>query len=285
LTPKYNGTHIEPDQLLKNAEYKRKSARDARDAAGRARKADKIAAYKKAAEGYDREADTMQAAFDAWATENPEAAATYRAEPKPAPATAAAVSADAVPGLKVTYNSQHNGIELRFDGRPADDVTSRIKAAGFKWSGRQKLWYAPKTEARQRVADELAGNKADINSQRPASRQADHQKAYRTIAESKTSRDPLQGFWDIQLSRQERNDLSVELGIDVPLNDFNVPVSKYWHELDADEQNKIREYLAADIIKAAAASGVKGADELAGTPATEPAKKPSVRQKSAIQIS
>lgn len=158
--PVYKSAHIEPEQLLRNAEYKRKAARDARDAAGRARKADKISNLKAAAVQYDKEAAEMQDAFDEWAARHPEEAAKYRSAPVAAVAPAdqaPAAAGDVVPGLKVAYNSQHNGIELRFAGRPTDEVIARVKAQGFKWSSKQKIWYAPKTDARQAFADALAG--------------------------------------------------------------------------------------------------------------------------------
>ncbi|MDY0301386.1 MAG: hypothetical protein RBQ99_07355 [Trichlorobacter sp.] len=64
---------------------------------------------------------------------------------------------DTTPDVNVAYNEERNGIELRFAARPANDVIAKVKAAGFKWSGKQKLWYAKKTDARQQFADELSG--------------------------------------------------------------------------------------------------------------------------------
>lgn len=55
----------------------------------------------------------------------------------------------------VTYNEEKNGIELRFDSKPTREVIDTIKAAGFHWSNRQKMWYAKKTDDRMKLVDTL----------------------------------------------------------------------------------------------------------------------------------
>lgn len=55
----------------------------------------------------------------------------------------------------VTYNEEKNGIELRFDSKPTREVIDTIKAAGFHWSNRQKMWYAKKTDERMELVDSL----------------------------------------------------------------------------------------------------------------------------------
>lgn len=42
----------------------------------------------------------------------------------------------------VSHNSIHNGIEVRFSARPDDAEISFLKSNGFRWSSRNKLWYA-----------------------------------------------------------------------------------------------------------------------------------------------
>ncbi len=42
----------------------------------------------------------------------------------------------------ITLRNDLNGIEIRFDGKPAAEVISSLKENGFRWSGKQKMWYA-----------------------------------------------------------------------------------------------------------------------------------------------
>lgn len=48
----------------------------------------------------------------------------------------------------ITLNSEKNGIEVRFDSKPAAEIISDLKANGFRWSGKQKMWYAKQTAER-----------------------------------------------------------------------------------------------------------------------------------------
>lgn len=43
-------------------------------------------------------------------------------------------------------NPEHNGIECSFDGKPSESVRNKLKAAGFRFSGKQGLWYAKDTD-------------------------------------------------------------------------------------------------------------------------------------------
>lgn len=47
----------------------------------------------------------------------------------------------------VRHNTIHNGIEVKFDAVPNYEDTSWLKRKGFRWSGRQKLWYVRYSEA------------------------------------------------------------------------------------------------------------------------------------------
>ena len=42
----------------------------------------------------------------------------------------------------VTLNNEKNGIEIRFEGKPAAEIIESLKANGFRWSNKQKMWYA-----------------------------------------------------------------------------------------------------------------------------------------------
>ena len=46
----------------------------------------------------------------------------------------------------VTMNNEKNGIEIRFNTKPAQEVIDALKANKFRWSTKQKMWYAKQTE-------------------------------------------------------------------------------------------------------------------------------------------
>lgn len=48
--------------------------------------------------------------------------------------------------INITMNAEKNGIEIRFDCRPNADVLAGLKGNGFRWSSRQKLWYAKQND-------------------------------------------------------------------------------------------------------------------------------------------
>lgn len=43
--------------------------------------------------------------------------------------------------VSVTRNTAHNGVEIKFSGKPAPEVLDRLKEAGFRWSFHSKVWY------------------------------------------------------------------------------------------------------------------------------------------------
>lgn len=57
----------------------------------------------------------------------------------------------------MTLNSQFNGIELTFAGKPAEEIREAMKAAGFRWHRQKKLWYAKQTAERVALAEKLSG--------------------------------------------------------------------------------------------------------------------------------
>ncbi|MGN1075068.1 MAG: LPD29 domain-containing protein [Eubacteriales bacterium] len=48
---------------------------------------------------------------------------------------------------RVEFNSEHDGVEIYFPGKPSDDILAALKAAGYRWHGAKKCWYASRTEA------------------------------------------------------------------------------------------------------------------------------------------
>lgn len=49
-----------------------------------------------------------------------------------------------VNGITVTENAELNSIEVSFPAKPSDEIISQLKHYGFRWSGRNKYWYAAK---------------------------------------------------------------------------------------------------------------------------------------------
>lgn len=47
--------------------------------------------------------------------------------------------------VSVTENPAKNGVEIRFSAKPSPELIEELKAAGFRWSRFQNLWYARKS--------------------------------------------------------------------------------------------------------------------------------------------
>lgn len=58
--------------------------------------------------------------------------------------------------LNITLNTEKNGIELRFDTKPNTDVIAAIKEAGFRWSGKQRMWYAKQNDETVALANQIS---------------------------------------------------------------------------------------------------------------------------------
>ena len=52
-------------------------------------------------------------------------------------------------------NNDLNGIEIKFDVKPAADILAALKGLGFRWHQKKKIWYAKQSEERIAVAKEL----------------------------------------------------------------------------------------------------------------------------------
>lgn len=44
--------------------------------------------------------------------------------------------------VTVNHNTKQNGVELKFNGKPALTVLEHLKQQGFKWSRFNKVWYS-----------------------------------------------------------------------------------------------------------------------------------------------
>lgn len=58
--------------------------------------------------------------------------------------------------LNITLNTEKNGIELRFDTKPNTDIITAIKEAGFRWSGKQRMWYAKQNDDTVALANQIS---------------------------------------------------------------------------------------------------------------------------------
>ena len=56
---------------------------------------------------------------------------------------------------KINLNEELNGIELLFDEKPSADTIASVKANGFRWSPKNKFWYAKNTADRLTFAQSL----------------------------------------------------------------------------------------------------------------------------------
>lgn len=50
--------------------------------------------------------------------------------------------------VEITYNEEKNGIEVKFNTKPAQEVINDLKANGFRWHRVKKVWYAKQTDER-----------------------------------------------------------------------------------------------------------------------------------------
>lgn len=71
---------------------------------------------------------------------------------------------------KINLNLELNGIELLFDEKPSADTIAEIKTNGFRWSPKNKLWYAKNTADRLAFAQSLGNVDASARAARSSSR-------------------------------------------------------------------------------------------------------------------
>ena len=57
--------------------------------------------------------------------------------------------------VNIVMNNEKNGIEIRFGGKPAVEIIESLKANGFRWSGKQKMWYAKQSTETMAFANSL----------------------------------------------------------------------------------------------------------------------------------
>lgn len=77
--------------------------------------------------------------------------------------------------VEVTRNEQKGGVELRFDGRPAAEITEHLKGTwGFRWSRFQKIWWTHDADSNLDPVLEYLSSVADDAGMLPAFDQETH---------------------------------------------------------------------------------------------------------------
>ena len=62
--------------------------------------------------------------------------------------------------VEVSYNEEKNGVQLKFNKAPGNDVTSKLFQAGFKWSRKNQLWYSLRNNPKaMEIAKQFEGAK------------------------------------------------------------------------------------------------------------------------------
>lgn len=63
--------------------------------------------------------------------------------------------------VKVTYNEEKNGIEVKFNTKPDQEILNELKKNGFRWHRVKKVWYAKQTEERVNFVNSLVAEDKD----------------------------------------------------------------------------------------------------------------------------
>lgn len=110
--------------------------------------------------------ELIEKGLDEWAQKYPEEAAKYDLNGTQGPVattpSAASATTPTAPqgGVEMVLSAEHNGVELKFPGKPDAATLANLKANGFRWSGRQKLWYAKQNPKTLALAQGLTGGAA-----------------------------------------------------------------------------------------------------------------------------
>lgn len=71
--------------------------------------------------------------------------------------------------VEVSYNEEKNGVQLKFNKAPGNDVTSKLFRAGFKWSRKNQLWYSLRNNPKaMEIAKQFEGAKETSKKEEPS---------------------------------------------------------------------------------------------------------------------
>ena len=68
---------------------------------------------------------------------------------------------------KYELNNSLNGVEIYFESIPDASIRDEIKAAGFRWNGSKKCWYATQTDERIELAKRIAAGESESQKTQP----------------------------------------------------------------------------------------------------------------------
>lgn len=139
-------TYMEPDYVLRSIASNRRTAKENRASAGRAKKASRISGYRRQAAEADQAADDLQAAFDEWAKKYPEEAAKYRKTEGGGQRTATEKTVAGATetlrdyGIDATKTTTKNGKPVWEVSGNTKPYAEEMKKAGGRWYGPKKVW-------------------------------------------------------------------------------------------------------------------------------------------------
>jgi len=58
-------------------------------------------------------------------------------------------------GVTININEEKNGIELKFESKPNQEIIDKVKEMNFRWHNQNKLWFARHTQERLEFANKL----------------------------------------------------------------------------------------------------------------------------------
>lgn len=71
---------------------------------------------------------------------------------------------------EISKNNQFNSVEVKFDGKPSEEIRNALKGLRFRWHSVKKVWYGYATEEATRAAiDEAEKGKQEENFEVPGS--------------------------------------------------------------------------------------------------------------------
>lgn len=153
------GKHTTLGILCRGIEYAHSSYTSSKAKAARARVAKSINQANEAAARYQKEKNESIARLEEWCAKYPEGltqnlktieATMRKIGMLSTPRADAAGPGSETPSARMTENEARDGVELRFDGKPSEDVLRMLKANGWRWARGSRCWYA------RRNADTLA---------------------------------------------------------------------------------------------------------------------------------
>ncbi len=71
-------------------------------------------------------------------------------------AAATAIPTGAAAGVIIQENKEHNGIELKFPGKPSEVILAQLKNNGWRWNRTSMVWYNRRSAESKEFAEKIA---------------------------------------------------------------------------------------------------------------------------------